>query len=368
MQKTSICKRCVLDTSLEELKLDEVGVCNFCNEFDNQISSYTFSHEEVRKKLGLLAEIIKRGRKSKEFNCIMGMSGGVDSSYVAHLAGELNLRPLVVHLDNSWNSEIAVKNVQNIVSKLGFKLHTHVIDWNEFKNLQKSYFKASVVDLEVPTDHAISAIIYKLAAKHGIKHVLSGGNYRTEHGLPKSWRWDKLDLRNLKAIHKSHGELKLNSYPVISNLTFNFWYRGILRIHQHLPLNYVNFKRNEAVETLKEKYDWKDYGGKHHESLFTKFYQSYVLPMKYNIDKRKAHLSCLIRNLEIDREDALNLIETPTYSNEDLAIEKPYVLKKLEFSESEFENIMNTNVKSHEEYKNEKLIKDFINKIKSKIT
>lgn len=364
MQNFSVCKRCVLDTSIAELTLNNDGICNFCEEFDDQISHYLLSKEEVERKLNELSILIKKDRGSREFDCIMGMSGGVDSSYVAHLAGELGLRPLVVHLDNSWNSEIAVKNVKNIVSKLNFKLHTHVINWNEFKDLQKSYFKSSVVDLEVPTDHAITAIIYKLAAQHGIKHVLSGGNYRTEHGLPKSWRWDKLDLRNLKHIHKDFGTVKLKSYPTINNLKFNLWYRGLLRIKQHLPLNLVNFKRNEATLILKEKYDWRDYGGKHHESIFTKFYQAHVLPQKYNIDKRKAHLSCLIRNLEIKREEALDILKAPTYSNNDLAIEKPYVLKKLGFSESEFDDLLKYDSISHDKYRNERSLKEFIDSIK----
>ena len=360
----SICQRCVLDNSVSEIVIDKAGVCNFCKDFDEQISDYVLSDEQVNLKLTKLSDLIKKEGSSKEFDCIMGMSGGVDSSYVAHLAGELGLRPLVVHLDNSWNSEIAVKNVKNIVTKLDFKLHTHVINWNEFKDLQKSYFKASVIDLEVPTDHAITAIIYQLASRHGIKHVLSGGNYRTEHGLPKSWRWDKLDLRNLNHIHKSHGNLKLKSYPKISNTKFNFWYRGFLRIQQHLPLNLVNFKRNEATNILKENYDWRDYGGKHHESLFTKFYQSHVLPNKYKVDKRRAHLSCLIRNNEMSRSEALEILQAPTYSNEDLAIERPYVLKKLGFSESEFDNFLEADAVPHETYKNEKSIKNFITRLK----
>ena len=367
MQNISICKRCVLDTSIPELVLGKDGICNFCRDFDSQIDNYILSKEQVKEKLANLSRLIKQDGGANEFNCIMGMSGGVDSSYVAHLAGQLELKPLVVHLDNSWNSEIAVKNVKNIVSKLDFKLHTHVINWKEFKDLQKSYFKASVVDLEVPTDHAITAIIYKLATRHGIKHVLSGGNYRTEHGLPRSWRWDKLDLRNLRHIHKSYGTVKLESYPTINNLKFNIWHRGFLRINQHLPLNFVNFKRNAATELLKQEYDWRDYGGKHHESLFTKFYQSHVLPKKYNIDKRKAHLSCLIRNFEMDRTEALNILQAPAYSNEDLAIERPYVLKKLGFSEVEFENFLEEKANPHESFKNEQFIKDFLHSMKNLI-
>tara|TARA_Y100000992_G_C21273779_1_gene498609 strand:+ start:3233 stop:4339 length:1107 start_codon:yes stop_codon:yes gene_type:complete len=366
MNKT-VCKRCVLDSSIEDLKFNSSGICNYCEDFDSQIKNYIFSNHQIKKRLRDLKLEIEKDGKHKEFNCIMGMSGGVDSSFVAHLAGQLNLRPLVVHLDNSWNSEIAVGNVKKIISKLNFQLQTHVIKWNEFRDLQRAYFKASVVDVEVPTDHAITAIVYKLASKYKIKHVLSGGNYRTEHGLPKSWRWDKLDYKNLKDIHRRYGSLKLKTYPTIDNFKFNFWYRGIKRIKQHLPLNYINFKRGEASEILSNEYDWRDYGGKHHESLFTKFYQAYVLPRKFNIDKRKAHFSSLIRNGEMLREEALRLLETLPYSNEDLMIEKPYVLKKLGFKESEFDKIMESKKVPHEFFNNDQSLKNFLNRVKSEL-
>tara|TARA_B100000212_G_scaffold45845_1_gene29601 strand:+ start:18224 stop:19333 length:1110 start_codon:yes stop_codon:yes gene_type:complete len=364
MERKIICKRCVLDNTIEDIHFNLEGICNYCEEFNQEIQNYTFSDSEIKRNLDNLSKQIQDDGRSKEFNCIMGMSGGVDSSYVAHLAGQLELKPLVVHLDNSWNSETAVRNVNKIVTKLNFQLSTHVINWNEFKDIQKSYFHASVVDLEVPTDHAITAIIYKLASQYGIKHVLSGGNYRTEHGLPKSWRWDKLDYRNLKDIHKRFGSKALKTYPTIGNFSFTVWHRGIKRVKQHLPLNLVNFRRSEATDILKNEYDWTDYGGKHHESIFTKFYQTYVLPKKFSIDKRKAHLSCLIRNEEMSRDKALDELQSPPYSNEDLAIEKPYVLKKLGFDEEEFEKIIEKEQVAHDFFRNEKKLKELINKLK----
>ena len=368
MTSHSACKECILDDSLIDVNLDKNGVCNFCNEFKSNKSLYFIPQEESDKKLKELKQEVEKGTSNNQYNCIIGMSGGVDSSYVAHLAGQLELRPLVVHLDNSWNSEIAVKNVKKIVDKLNFDLFTHVINWQEFKDLQRAYFYSSVIDLEVPTDHAITAIIYQQARKHGIKNVLSGGNYRTEHGLPRSWRWDKLDLRNLNHIHSSFGKLKLKSYPKINNLKFLLWHRGVSRIKQHLPLNAVNFKRSDAVDLLQKEYEWKDYGGKHHESIFTKFYQSYVLPKKFKVDKRKAHFSCLIRNEEISRDEALQKVESPAYSNSDLAIEMPFVLKKLDFSQEEFEILMAKDQIDHSHYRNEIRIKSFIESLKSFIS
>ena len=230
--------------------------------------------------------------------------------------------------------------------------------------IQRSFFFASVIDIEVAADNAINAILWNQVDKNKIKHVLSGGNYRTEHGLPRSWRWDKLDKRNLKDIHKRFGTKKITSYPKMGNLEFIFKFRILKNIKQHLPLNKVNYKRYEAVDLLSQNYGWQDYGGKHFESLFTKFYQAYVLPVKFGIDKRKVHLSSLIRNKEITRDEALEIIQVPAYSKYNLEIDKPFVLKKLSFSEEEFESVMTKKPIDHSFYKNELKIKKFIKKSK----
>tara|TARA_B100000989_G_scaffold229542_1_gene176445 strand:+ start:16569 stop:17669 length:1101 start_codon:yes stop_codon:yes gene_type:complete len=359
------CEKCVLDDSVSNFHLNEKGICNYCIEHDLSHKSYSFTADQSKDLLRKIAEQIKKDGKNKKYDCILGMSGGVDSSYVAYLAGKLNLRTLVVHVDNGWNSEIAVRNIQKIISKLNFDLYTHVLNWEHFKDLQRAFFFSSVLDIEVAADNAINAIVWGQVSKHGIKHVISGGNFATEHGLPRDWRWDKLDKRNLNHIHKLFGSKKITSHPKISNFHLLLWFRLFRNIKQHLPLNAINYNRTEAVKLLKEEFDWKDYGGKHHESIFTKFYQSYVLPKKFNIDKRKAHLSALIRNKEITKEIALKELSKPLYEEVDLIREKSFILKKLGFSNEDFEKIMSEAPIKHDHYKNEKRIKNYIEKVKA---
>ena len=354
------CKKCILDQTVAELQLTK-GVCNYCLEHEFLIQNYTFSEEESERNLKKMFLDIKKDSKDSKYDCILGMSGGVDSSYVAHIAGELGLKVLVVHVDNSWNTETSVKNIKNIVSTLDFDLYTQVLNWEEFKDLQRSFFYASVLDIEVAADNAINAILWNQVKKNKIKHVLSGGNFRTEHGLPRSWRWDKIDKRNLKDIHKKFGTKKITSYPIMGNLELVLKFRFLKKIKQHLPLNKINFTRKDAVSLLSEKYGWQDYGGKHFESLFTKFYQAYVLPEKFGIDKRKAHLSSLIRNNEMTRDQAKEIIKKPIYTESELRMDKSYVLKKLGFSEDEFKFIMSSKPVSHSFYKNESKIKELIN-------
>ncbi|MBC5991617.1 N-acetyl sugar amidotransferase [Pontibacter cellulosilyticus] len=348
---SQICKRCVMDTSDGSIFFDENGFCNHCNDYIGKAEK-ALEYSDLE----LTIQEIKSKKKGK-YDCIVGLSGGVDSSYVALQAKKLGLSPLVVHFDNGWNSELAVKNIQNIVTTLDFDLYTLVVDWEEFKSLQLAYLRASVVDIEVPTDHAITGTIYRLASKYGIKYILSGSNIATESIMPDSWIYSKNDAINLKAINDSFGSIKLRTYPVFNFLDYTLA-TGLKGIKSVNILNYIPYNKDEAKKILTDELGWRDYGGKHYESIFTKFYQAYILPSKFNIDKRRAHLSSLICSGQITRQEALKELERPLYSEQELAADKEYVLKKLGLSEEEFENIMNLPVRSHNEFATDRNLKE----------
>lgn len=344
-----MCNRCVMDTTDPDIVFDENGFCNHCNDYFEKEKKFVFTSEEGKKKLEEIINKIKEDGKHKIYDCILGVSGGTDSSYVAYLAKEFGLRVLLYSLNNGYNAEIADKNVDNIVEKTNFDMYTYKVDFEEFKDLHIAYLKASVVDIEVVTDHAIAAAIYGIANKKRIKYILSGTNIVTEGILPKSWSYNKNDLLNLKAIHKRYGEGKLKTYPTLGlykKLYYEF-FKGIKFISL---LDYVNYNKKEAKKVLQSEFGWEDYGGKHYESIFTKFYQAYILPMKFNIDKRKAHLSTLICSGQITREEALKELEKTLYEKDEFERDKKYVLKKLGLSEKEFEDLMKLPIKKHQEY------------------
>lgn len=358
-----ICKRCVMDSTVLDIRLDQNGICNYCHDFDQKISFYRFSYEDSQKRLNSLTGKIKDDGRGKEFDSILGLSGGVDSSYVAYLAHKLGLRPLVIHFDNGWNAEVAVSNIKKIVDKYGFGLETYVINWPVFRDLQRSFLKASVVDIEMITDHAILAAMFHYAKKYRIKYVLSGENFTTEHGLPEAWVWRKTDIANIRDIQRRFGELNLSTFPVMSSLKFAFIRKTGLGFKYIKFLNNLNYKKSEAMVILKNEFGWEYYGGKHHESVFTKFYQNYILPNKFGIDKRKVHWSALIRNGEVTREEAVEQINKPLYSGLELKADKEYVLKKLGFTEAEFDSIMAQKPVSHDFYLSDKRYFDFFRRI-----
>jgi len=256
---------------------------------------------------------IKSDGVGKKYDCLIGMSGGVDSSFIAHLCGIEGMRPLVVHFDNGWNSELAVSNINNIIEPYGFDLETLVVDWEEFADLQRALIKSSVIDIEMASDHAIYATMIRLAKTHNIGYLLSGANIATESGMPPSWSWRKGDWVNMRNIHKLFGSVRIKTFPVYSSFRQfidKFFNLGPKRID---ILDYYPFKKGLALDVLQEKYDWREYGGKHYESLFTAFYQAYILPKKFGVDKRISHLSSLIRNGEISRADALVELSAPIF-------------------------------------------------------
>lgn len=346
-----------------DIRFDEQGVSNYWTEAEAKKPKFQLSESESAEKQRALVEMIKKEGKGKEYDCLIGLSGGVDSSYVAVWAKENGLRPLAVHFDNGWNSEIAVSNIKNICDKLDIELYTYVVDWEEFLDLQRAFIKASVVDIEMLTDNSHKAVSLSVAKEFGIKYLLSGANFATENIMPPSWNWNKQDLTNIKAIHKQFGERPMKSYKSISQTKWLFMKYTSMGLHYLTPLNLINFRKSDAMEELKEKVGWKYYGGKHYESVWTKFYQAYILPTKFNIDKRKIHLSSLILNKEISREEALLEMSKPLYNAEELKRDRQFVLKKLKFSEAEFEKIMAKPRVPHDHYASDIKYRNAIKKI-----
>jgi len=346
-----ICTRCVMDTTAPEIVFDEKGVCNFCRDYDVLAGKTVLRPLEVRmKELNDAVLKIKELGKDSKYDCLIGLSGGVDSSYICLWAKQVGLRPLIVHFDNGWNSELAVKNIENIIGKLGFDLHTHVIPWEEFKDLQLAYLKASVIDIEVPTDQLIFASLFEIAKKYKIKSVVNGLNIVTEAILPRSWVYmDKLDIVNLTNIHKQFGTIPLKNFPKLG-LTKQYVNRILYKMNSVAPLNLLDYDKNKVKEILIKELDWRDYGGKHYESVFTRFYQGYILPKKFGVDKRKAHLATMVASGLVTRQEALHELSQPTYDEKLQLEDLDYVIKKFGLTKTEFDELMNRPAVPHEKY------------------
>ena len=341
-----ICQRCIMDTSDPEITFDERGYCNHCNGFFENAPKVWFPNEEGTKKLQAIVAEMKRYGQGKDYDCILGLSGGVDSSFLAYKAKQLGLRPLAVHVDAGWNSELAVQNIENIVKKLDIDLFTCVIDWEEMRDLQLAFLKSGVANQDTPQDHALFAALYRFAIQNKIKYVLSGSNNATEFILPSSWGSDAMDSFHLKSIHKKFGERSLQTYPTVSFFSLYIAFRYIYGMEIITPLNYIPYNKSEAIQILEREIGWKYYGGKHYESRFTKFFQGYYLPQKFGYDKRKAHLSSLIVSGQISRDDALKEMEKEAYPVDQLAEDREFFIKKMRLTEQEFSDLMsvpNTN-------------------------
>lgn len=345
------CVNCILDTKDDpEITFNKDGVCNYCTSYINKYVVNAPSEAEKRRQLDAAVLKIKSAGKGKKYDSIMGLSGGVDSSYLALVAKRLGLNPLLVHFDNGWNSELAVQNIEGIIRTTGFDLFTYVVDWNEFKDLQKSYIKAGVLDWEIPTDHGFYACLYNQAYKHGIKYVLTGHNYQTEAILPNAMRWSKMDVANIRDIQARHGSRKLKSFPMLGFFKYS-WYLFMRKLERVNILELLEYNKDKAKEEIKKEFGWRDYGGKHYESIFTRFYQGYVLKEKFGFDKRKAHLSNLILSGQMSREEALAEIKKPAYDPDLLAQDFEYVAKKFDMSPEAFRSLLNEPIKSHLDYK-----------------
>lgn len=335
-----------------DIRFDENGTCNYYYEFKEKLKVRVPESGEAKKQLEQIVEKIKKNGKGKEYDCVIGVSGGVDSTYVAWLVKELGLRPLAVHVDNGWNSELAVKNIEATLNKLDIHLYTEVLDWPVFSDLQLSFLKASTPDAEIPTDHITWAAVYKVAAKFAIRYILSGMNFRTEGILPPSWSRGYMDWKYICGVQKRFGRKKINKLP-----HYGIWdlvnYTLVKRMKIIGILNYVDFKKESALRILVDKLGYRPYEGKHHESIYTRFFQSYILPVKFGIDKRKAHLSCMIiGSQEITREEALELLKQPIAHAKQIAEDVFYVQKKLGITEEGMKEIMAAPVKTIFDYPN----------------
>jgi N-acetyl sugar amidotransferase len=349
------CVRCVMDTSDPGIRFDHAGVCSHCRHADEVLPTVRWTAAASAAALASIASRMGAATAGREYDSIIGLSGGVDSSYTALVAHRMGLRPLAVHLDNGWDSELAVENIQRVVEHCGIDLATYVIDWREFRDLQRAFLRASVVDIEMLTDHAIVAACVRLARQHGLRYLLSGSNVATEHGLPERWMWPKQDWTNIAAIHRAYGAIPLKTFPHLSTLRW-LALRATGQIRVVPLLDFVPYRRDEAAATLVREIGWREYGGKHHESLFTKFYQGAILPTKFGIDKRRAHLSDRLRNGELTRAEALEQLSLPLYDADELRLESDYVRKKLGFDEAEWAAIMAAPPRSHAEFSSDRIV------------
>lgn len=345
-----VCSRCVMDTSDPEIVFDEDGRCNHCREFLALRGSFPKGAARETTLENLVATIRASGR-GKRYDCVVGVSGGIDSTFVAFTVKRLGLRPLAIHVDNGWNSELAVANIERALENLDIDLHTHVIDWEQFRELQIAFLRASVSDAELPTDHCIRAVLVQKAMEEGVQYMINGRNLSTEGILPWSWTYSGLDWKYLRAVHRRCGQGSLSRIPKIS-LSRLLYSVMVKRLKNVGILDYVDYTKSGAMEFLKRELDWRDYGGKHYESIYTRFFQAYILPRKFGIDKRKAHLSVLVCNGEITRDDALTQLADPPDSEDRMEEDKVYVCKKLGLSIQEFDEILAQPPKSYKDYPN----------------
>ncbi len=365
-----VCSRCVMDSSIKDLTFSRNGYCSYCQDFFNRYSFQENKNiEEIKlEKLNKFLKEAKAIGKGKKYDCIVGISGGVDSAWTLVEVVKKGLRPLAVHMDNGWNSELAQSNISNIVSKLGVDLYTHVIEWNEYKNLMESFFKSNVVDIEILYDNAFLALLYQQAHKYGLRHLVAGTNSSTEGmRMPKDWNWFKLDKTNIKDI-ASKNNVRIKTMPIIG-VKFWFYCEYIKRIRWISFPEFFSYKKDEATKMLIKEYSYKPYPYKHYESIFTRFYQGYILPNKFNIDKRKLHLSNLVVTSQMNRKDALKELEGIPYNSEkELNEDLEYFLKKMNWSQKDLEVYINKPRSEHFHYKSEKWLFEFLNtKIKNLI-
>lgn len=343
-QEVKICSRCVCDTTIPGIIFDEQGICNFCKIFNKMEKEYP-TGRAAEEKLNKIVNQIKRDGLGKKYDCIVGVSGGRDSTYLLYLAKELGLRPLAVHFDNGWDSEISVTNIKNALDILKIDLVTLVVNWEEFKNLQISFLKASVRDVEVPNDVGILGALHKIAYQEKIKYILNGHSFRTEGVMPLTWNY--IEGKYLENIQRIFGDMKLKTFPNFK-IRELIWYTVINRIKTVPILALVPYNQKKVSELITKELGWCYYGGHHHESYFTKFFQSYYLPKKFNVDKRKIEASALIRSGQINRDQALKEIQAHEYPYEDELID--YIISKLNITRAEFDRIYNLPVKSFKDY------------------
>ncbi|AMN46429.1 ExsB family protein [Steroidobacter denitrificans] len=346
-----------MDTSDPDISFDDRGICSHCRDYDILVLRQQRSCTTQSAFKRIVEEISSHG-KGRPYDCLIGLSGGVDSSYLAYVARQAGLRPLVVHVDAGWDSELAVKNIEKLVRRLDLDLHTVVVDWDEMRDLQASFMRAEVPNQDIPQDHVFAAAVMSTAAKHNIRYVLNGSNTSTESIMPRAWGYNSLDLRHLRAIHRRFGTRKLRTYPTISFFEYYVYHPRIRGIRTIRLLNFLEYEKAKAIDILQQQLGWKYYGGKHYESTFTKFFQAHYLPTKFGYDKRRAHLSSLVVSGQLSREQALLEMQQPLYDPRQLLEDKEYIAKKLGIPFQELDDILARPGKPHADYpSNERLFR-----------
>ncbi len=347
----TICHVCVMDTTDPDIVFLGADGCNHCQAARQRLAHEVPAADQQLAALAARVEWIKQRGKDKPYDVLLGLSGGADSSVLAVEAIRLGLRPLAVHVDNGWNSDLAVSNIEQLLSTLKIDLITNVIRWDDIQDMQLAYLRAGVIDIECVADHAILATLYRQAAAHGIPTILAGTNVRTESILPLAWVHDKRDGRNVKAIHRRFGTRRLQSYPFLS--ATRLLYAIFVRRIRFVPLlNYLDYDKQQAVEMLARDYGWRPYPRKHGESRFTRFFQEYILPTRWGVDKRKAHLSSLIVSGSITRAQALAELEKPLYQPAELAEDIHYICSKFGITEADFQHFMAQPKRAHRAFPN----------------
>jgi len=361
IENYKICKNCVMDSSDSKITFDENGICDHCITFKNSIQPNWHTDERGKTKLEELVNKIKKEGQGKDFDCMMGMSGGIDSSYLLYkMVTEFGLRPLVFHVDAGWNSQIAVNNIERLVDGLGLDLYTEVINWEEMKDLQLAFFKSGVPHVDVPQDHAFFATMYKFASKYKIKTILTGGNYSTECVRnPLEWMYYQSDSIQLNDIYKKHGTGKLNDYPITNILWHKIWLPYFKGIKLYRPLDFIPYNKDEAMETLVEKFGYQKYPQKHFESRFTRFYEGFWLPQRFGYDTRKVQFSSLILTNQMTREEALEKLQNESYTEEQIKEDFEYVSNKLGITTEELWSYFQAPKKTFEDYKSQENIYNF---------
>ena len=363
------CTYCIMDETDPSIVFDNAGRCNHCRTAEALIAERCKRGDAGIAAVEALVAKVKEDGKGKDYDCIIGLSGGADSTYLAYLATKVwGLRVLAVHVNAGWNSEIAESNIEKLIKSLGMVLHTYVVDWGEVRELQRAYLKSGLANQDVPQDHVFFAVLYKLTVKEGIKHVFTGHNLATESILPFDWGYNAMDVKQLKAVFKRFGKGKLNSYKKIS-----FFYRYIYlpylyKVKIAHPLNFIEYDKEAAKKFLAEECGWVDYGVKHGESVFTRFFQNYWLPKRFGFDKRKAHLSSMIVSGKITREQALEAMNEALYDPITLENDITFVSKKLRFSRDEFEGLLAAPLTNFKDYPSNHGVFQLLMKIRSLVS
>ncbi|MCX5844630.1 MAG: N-acetyl sugar amidotransferase [Deltaproteobacteria bacterium] len=364
-QTYQVCTNCIMDTSDPNITFDERGWCDYCRNYYKNIQPNWHPNEKGEKILAPLIDKIKKEGKGSDHDCLIGISGGVDSSYVTYLAKEkFDLRPLMFHVDAGWNSQVSANNIERLMDGLNLDLHTEVVDWLEMKDLQLAFFKAQVPHVDTPQDHAFFAALYNFAAKNGFKYILTGANYSTECVRePLEWHYHASDLRQIRDIHRRFGQRPLKTFPLADIFKYKLFYRYVKGVRVVKPLNNVPYIKEEAMQDLIDRFGWQKYAHKHYESRFTRFYEGYWLPKKFGYDKRRAHFSSVILTKQMTRDEALERIAQSAYDEQTISQDFEYVATKLDLTVPQLQEIMDGENKTYRDYKSSMSLISFATKI-----